>query len=614
MPETPTLPAATEGFFVRPSEGETLVYDRRRNTAHGLDEIAALVFRACLERADVDALLRRLGELRPDADPRELLAHVLERLVDARLLEEPARSDGTWSRRTLLSSGTRAAFALPVVTSVLAPTPAAAGSFAPGISPSPWSCGGNTEEYDHYEENPFREVAVDPVFTLSADVDTASYANVRRFLRDGRLPPRESVRLEELLNYVRYDDPLPSGSRPLEVTAELAPCPWQRDHELLRLGLATAPIVGERLPPRNLVFLLDVSGSMAAPDKLPLVRSSMHRLIETLDGRDRVAIVVYAGASGLVLEPTPGDRRDVVLAALDRLEAGGSTHGSAGLELAYRVAESGRTPGGINRVVLATDGDFNVGVTSRGGLVRLVESYRDRGVELSVLGFGTGNLKDSTMEQLAAHGNGNYAYIDGIAEARRVLVAEAGATLFTVARDVKLQLELNPAEVVASRLLGYENRLMAREAFADDSKDAVELGAGHHVTVLFELAGEDVLGPRVRPLRYREAPRHSAASTRGELGLLAVRWRPPEGGPSELLEWPLVRSEIRAPVGRPSDAFRLAAGVATFGLLLRGSDYRGSASFALARELVESVASRTDERVRAELVTLIERARRLAGD
>jgi Ca-activated chloride channel family protein len=468
----------------------------------------------------------------------------------------------------------------------------------------------NTEGYDYLAENPFREVALHPVSTLGADVDTASYANVRRFLNQGQLPPVGAVRIEEMLNYFHYDDPLPVSEHPLALCAELSTCPWNPTHQLLRLGLQTSPLDPGDLPPCNLVFLIDVSGSMAAPNKLPLVKSSMQRLVQSLGPRDRVAIAVYAGASGLVLDSTPADRITEILTTLDCLEAAGSTHGAAGLELAYRVAERAYLPGGNNRVILATDGDFNVGSTSRDALVRLIERKRQSGIFLSVLGFGQGNLKDSTMEQLAAHGNGNYAYIDSLSEARKVLVAEAGATLFTVARDVKLQLEWNPVQVRAYRLLGYENRVLAREDFADDTKDSAEIGAGHHVTVLYELIAGSVASG-VETSRYWGSPQLSAAAHGGELGILKVRYKRPQSDDSRELTLTLDRSRVEHSEGATSDEFRLAAAVATFGLLLRDSKYRGEATYRLAEELAVSTLRGDHAGYRAQLLELIRTAQHL---
>ncbi len=373
--------------------------------------------------------------------------------------------------------------------------------------------GFNTEAYRHIVENPFLDVTRAPLSTFSIDVDTAAYSNTRRFLNEGRLPPKDAVRIEELINYFAYDYPQPVGDAPFSVTTEVAQCPWNSAHRLVHVGLQGKRLSRAQLPPANLVFLLDVSGSMQEPNKLPLVKSALSLLAEQLTERDRVALVVYAGSSGLVLPATTGDRKGEILAAIERLEAGGSTNGGAGIQLAYKVAADNFIRDGINRVILATDGDFNVGVTNEGDLVRLIEAKRQSGVFLSVLGFGTGNVKDATMEQLADKGNGNYAYIDTAAEARKVLGQQLGGTLATIAKDVKLQLEFNPARAAAYRLIGYENRLLRDEDFNDDTKDAGEIGAGHTVTALYEVvpAGQEWSNPGVDPLKYQTAPRTTHA-------------------------------------------------------------------------------------------------------
>ena len=357
----------------------------------------------------------------------------------------------------------------------------------------------NTEQYGPIKETGFALVVNRPLSTFSIDVDTASYANLRRFLREGRLPPADAVRIEELINYFDYDYPEPEEGEPFGIVTEMAACPWAPSHRLVHIGLRSKPVATADLPPNNLVFLLDVSGSMASAHKLPLLKKSFSLLARQLRPQDRISIVVYAGAAGMVLPPTSGAEKTDILATLSRLEAGGSTAGGAGIRLAYRLAREHFIQGGNNRVILATDGDFNVGVSSDGELVRMIEQERESGVFLTVLGFGTGNLKDSKMEQLADHGNGNYAYIDTLLEARRVLVEQLGATLLTVAKDVKLQVEFNPAQVRAYRLIGYENRRLRDEEFNDDRKDAGDLGAGHSVTALYEVipAGSD------EPLVYR---------------------------------------------------------------------------------------------------------------
>jgi Ca-activated chloride channel family protein len=439
----------------------------------------------------------------------------------------------------------------------------------------------NTEAYAHIRENPFLGVEQNPLSTFSIDVDTASYANVRRFLTDGQLPPPDAVRIEELVNYFRYDYPLPTGGDPFSIDVEVASAPWRPEHRLVRIGLLGQPIeVADRLP-STLVFLLDVSGSMNSPRKLPLVKRAMRLLVDQLDGRDRVSIAVYAGAAGLVLPPTSCGNRPAILEALERLQAGGSTNGGQGIRLAYDTARDHFLEGGINRVILCTDGDFNVGTSSEGELVRLIEEEARSGVFLSVLGFGTGNLKDSTMEKLADRGNGNYAYVDSVREANKVLVEEMGGTLVTIAKDVKVQVELNPAEVAAYRLIGYENRLLAAEDFNDDTVDAGEIGAGHTVTALYEVVpvgvDSDVLeGRDVDPLKYRRPGDTGAASAWGELLTVKLRYKEPDGDTSRLIEMPVVDAGVGFEAA--SDDLRFAASVAAFGMVLRKSEHSGGAS------------------------------------
>ena len=360
----------------------------------------------------------------------------------------------------------------------------------------------NTESYDHIVENPFLSAKQNPLSTFSIDVDTASYSNMRRFLNEGELPPPGAVRIEELVNYFNYDYPQPDGDVPFSVNVEVAGCPWNTDHRLARIGLKGREIQVEQRPSSNLVFLLDVSGSMGNANKLPLVKSGMKLLLDQLDEHDRVAIVVYAGSSGLVLDSTTADQKPIILSSLDRLEAGGSTNGGEGIQLAYAVAVDHYLEGGVNRVILCTDGDFNVGTTNQSQLIRLIEEKAQTGVYLSVLGFGMGNYKDSTMEKLADKGNGNYAYIDTMREAHKVLVEEMSGTLITIAKDVKIQIDFNPAQVAGYRLIGYENRMLRAEDFKNDAKDAGEIGAGHTVTALYEIvpAGYPVPESDDRPI------------------------------------------------------------------------------------------------------------------
>ena len=394
----------------------------------------------------------------------------------------------------------------------------------------------NTEAYDRIEDNRFLEVSNNPLSTFSIDVDTASYANVRRFLQRGTLPPKDAVRIEEMLNYFSYDYPVPSGEGPFSASVEVAQAPWALEHRLVRIGLKGKEVAMKNRPSSNLVFLLDVSGSMQPSNKLPLLKKAMRLLVDRLGEKDRVAIVVYAGASGLVLPSTSADQKERILAALENLEAGGSTNGGSGIRLAYQTAVSHFISGGINRVILATDGDFNVGTTNQGDLTRLIEDNARSGVFLTVLGFGMGNYKDSTLEKLADMGNGNYAYIDNINEARKVLVDEINSTLITIAKDVKIQIEFNPLQVSAYRLIGYENRLLRQEDFNDDTKDAGEIGAGHTVTVFYEIvpAGRGLSIPGVDPLKYQTPMGTTEVAQSGELLTLKLRYKQPDGQTSRL--------------------------------------------------------------------------------
>ncbi len=471
----------------------------------------------------------------------------------------------------------------------------------------------NTESYARIEENGFRRVGESPLSTFSIDVDRASYANVRRFIQAGERPPVDAVRVEEMINYFPYEWDGEAGDDPFEVLTEVWDAPWKPEHRLVRIGLRAPSIDTEDLPPSNLVFLLDVSGSMSSPDKLPLLKKAFALLTEQLRPQDRVAIVVYAGAAGLVLPPTPGSRRARILSAVERLEAGGSTAGGAGIALAYDVARKHFVEDGNNRVILATDGDFNVGASSDEAMVRLIEKERESGIFLTVLGFGTGNLKDSKMEGLADRGNGNFHYVDGLLEARKVLVEEMGGTLFTVAKDVKLQVEFNPAGAAAYRLIGYENRLLADEDFNDDTKDAGELGAGHTVTALYEVVPAGLPVPRrVDPLRYQpsaEPPppvETPPAAFEDELLYVKVRYKHPDGSESKLLAH-AVADRSRA----PSRSFRFAAAVAGFGMLLRGSPHAGGLSPDDVISLAERGRGDDPRGYRGEFIRLVETVRDL---
>jgi Ca-activated chloride channel family protein len=463
----------------------------------------------------------------------------------------------------------------------------------------------NTEQYDWIPENAFRMAMDNPLSTFSIDVDRAAYANVRRFLNENRLPPPDAVRIEEMINYFEYDYPQPEGEDPFSINLEVAGCPWNEDHQLAMIGLQGIKVETADLPPNNLVFLLDVSGSMDQPDKLPLLQAAMRLLVDQLRPEDRVSIVVYAGAAGLVLEPTSDKGR--IEEAISRLRAGGSTAGGAGIALAYETARKSFVENGNNRVILATDGDFNVGVSSDGELVRMIEEKRDSGIYLTVLGFGTGNLKDSKMEKLADKGNGNYAYIDDILEARKTLVNEMGGTLLTIAKDVKIQVEFNPAQVKAYRLVGYENRILANEDFDDDTKDAGELGAGHTVTALYELipAGSDEEIPAADELKYQKAQLVDSE----ELMTVKLRYKQPDSDTSKLLVQSVSLDEYLT--NRPSENFRFASEVAEFGLLLRDSQFKGSASYGQIVERARAAKGDDREGYRAEFIRLVEKARLL---
>jgi Ca-activated chloride channel homolog len=473
----------------------------------------------------------------------------------------------------------------------------------------------STENYAHVSENPFVAVASQPLSTFSVDVDTASYSNSRRFLADGSLPPKDAIRIEEWVNYFAYDYAKPTGSAPFAVSTEVTSCPWNSAHKLVRIGIKGQELSAENVPPRNLVFLLDVSGSMMSADKLPLVKRGLAMMTEGLRPQDSIAIVVYAGNSGLVLPATSGRERGKILKALEGLEAGGSTNGGAGIQLAYSVAQQQFKKGGINRVILATDGDFNVGTTSEGELTRLIEEKRKSGVFLTVLGFGTGNTKDSTMEMLADKGNGNYAYVDTLTEARKVLVREAGSTLITIAKDVKLQVEMNPLKVASYKLIGYENRLLAKEDFNDDKKDAGEIGAGHTVTALYEIVPKGALpattAPPVAPLKYQAPGAPSAAATSNDLMTVSVRYKPPQGDVSTKLS--VVVADDSKPVEQASDDYRFGVAVANVALLLRGSADVKQSSLDTARALAAGALGRDSHGDRREFLALVDEAKRLRG-
>lgn len=472
----------------------------------------------------------------------------------------------------------------------------------------------NTEDYDHIVENRFLAVKNNPLSTFSIDVDAASYSNIRRFIKNGQMPPADAVRIEEMVNYFDYDYPQPEANSemPFSVSTELNDCPWNPAHKLLLIGLQGRVLTPEDLPPANLVFLIDVSGSMQAPNKLPLVKSSLKLLVNQLRPQDRVAIAVYAGAAGMVLPSTAGNDRQKIISAIDALEAGGSTAGAAGIKLAYQIARENFAEGGNNRVILCTDGDFNVGVSSDGELVRIIEKERESGVFLTVLGYGMGNYKDNKMQKLADSGNGNHYYIDDISESKKVLVEEFGGTVYTIAKDVKLQLEFNPAKVQGYRLIGYENRMLRSEDFIDDLKDAGEMGSGHRVTALYEIIPVGVkttLLADVDELKYQHTSIPSRAKNTDELLTIKVRWKAPDGEKGLQRDFPVPAAQEQT----SSDNFRFAAAVVEFGMLLRNSAFKGSATYADAAKLARSAVGKDPNGYRNELVRMIETVDALAS-
>jgi Ca-activated chloride channel family protein len=477
-------------------------------------------------------------------------------------------------------------------------------------SPEPGYIPFNTEGYSAIHENGFKDVLHNPLSTFSIDVDNASYSNVRRFLNMGQLPPVDAVRIEEMINYFHYDYPEPAGKHPFSVYTEVSQCPWNQKHQLLHVGLKGKEIDKSELPPSNLVFLLDVSGSMSAPNKLPLLKQAFRMLVNELRPEDRVAIVVYAGAAGLVLESTPGSQKEKINAALDQLQSGGSTAGGAGLRLAYQVAQENFAEEGNNRIILATDGDFNVGASSNAEMERLIEEKREQGIFMTVLGFGMGNYKDDKMEIIADKGNGNYAYIDNIQEARKVFITEFGGTLFTIAKDVKFQIEFNPARVKGYRLVGYENRLLNDEDFNDDKKDAGEMGAGHTVTALYELipAGSGEPLHSIDPLKYQtpegktSVEKEIRPDPNAELMTVKIRYKQPDGATSTKVEIP-VRGKV-LDLEETSDSYRFSASIAEFGLILRDSEFRQDASLEQVVSLAKDARGEDEEGYRAEFIKL----------
>jgi Ca-activated chloride channel family protein len=461
----------------------------------------------------------------------------------------------------------------------------------------------STENYQPIFENAYKLVAHDPLSTISSAVDTAAYANARARLNAGQLPPKDAVRIADFLNYFPYAYPAPRDGKPVAFALELAPCPWQPKHHLLRVGLRAKTIDKQDMPARNLVFLIDTSGSMSAENRLPLVKQSLRLLVNELTAKDRVSIVTYAGSAELLLTPTPGSEKDAIGRAIDALDAHGSTNGGGGIVMAYEQAKASFLKDGVNRVILATDGDFNVGVASDAELVRLIEQKRETGVYLTVLGYGMGNLKDSKLEQLAHHGNGHYAYIDTLDEAKKVFV-EQGGSLATVAKDVKLQVEFNPAKVAAYRLVGYENRVLRHEDFRDDKKDAGDMGSGHTCTALYEVvpAGAKVDAGEVAPLKYQTAPKLSEAAQAGEWLTVRMRYKDPATDKASEVEAALPGKLFTE---KPGNDFAFAACVASFGMLLRESEYKGSATYASVLETAEGLLREKKDAHREEFVKLV---------
>jgi Ca-activated chloride channel family protein len=475
-----------------------------------------------------------------------------------------------------------------------------------------------TAAYDHILENPFLDAVSDPLSTFSIDVDTASYSNIRRFINQGSLPPKDAVRLEEMINYFTYDYPQPADDKPFSINVDVAGCPWEASHRLVRIGLKGREIAVDKRGASNLVFLLDVSGSMTPPERLPLVKQAMRLLVEKLTENDRVAIVVYAGASGLALPSTTGDHKEQILSAIESLQPGGSTNGAEGIELAYKIAADNFIKSGVNRVILATDGDFNVGVTNQGDLIRLIQEKAKTGVFLSVLGVGTDNLKDSTMQKLADKGNGNYAYLDSLDEARKVLVQQMNGTLVTIAKDVKIQVEFNPARVASYRLIGYEKRMLRKEDFNNDKIDAGEIGAGHTVTALYEVvpagatANPAASVPPVDPLKYSASAKstsETSASASGETLTVKLRHKKPDGDKSELIERAVVDSG--AGFEKASADFKFAAAVAEFGMLLRDSEHKGTGTMGAVLEWAQEGKGNDANGYRAGFIELVRKAQSL---
>ena len=505
---------------------------------------------------------------------------------------EPAPADAIVMQQAAPKMAGEAAFALPP------PSP-------PALMPDPET----RDKFPDTKSNPVKLVAEEPVSTFSADVDTASYAVMRRFLTDGALPPAEAVRIEEMVNYFDYNYPLPDNkAQPFRPSVHLVQTPWNPDTQIVHIGIKGFDIARAERPPANLVFLLDVSGSMDEPNKLPLVKKAMRMLVQELDAQDRVSIVVYAGAAGTVLEPTAGSEKAKILAALDELAPGGSTAGAEGIRQAYQLARASFRKDGVNRVILATDGDFNVGITDPNQLEDFVTRERESGVSLSVLGFGMGNYNDALMQKLAQKGNGNASYIDTINEARKVLVEQIGGTLFTIAKDVKFQVEFNPSRVSEYRLIGYETRLLNREDFNNDKVDAGDIGAGHTVTALYEIVPAGSNGHLMDPLRYGKSTPVTHGSSSGEIAFLKMRYKLPNGQTSQLIERPITDADMVSSVAQASDDMRFSLAVAGFGQLLRSDPYMKNFGYKDILALAEAAKGRDPFGYRSEFVQLVRSA------
>ncbi|NOZ34975.1 MAG: DUF3520 domain-containing protein [Chlorobi bacterium] len=471
----------------------------------------------------------------------------------------------------------------------------------------------NTEEYDKIRENEFLSVNQNPLSTFSIDVDNASYSNVRRFLNYGQMPDKGAVRIEEMINYFDYDYLNPEGKYPFSINTEIGTCPWNTKHKLVHIGIQGKKLDYENLKPSNLVFLLDVSGSMSDQNKLPLLKKSLKLLLNQLSQNDKISVVVYAGAAGMVLPPTNASEKEKIFIALDKLQAGGSTAGGAGIKLAYKTAKEAFIKGGNNRVILATDGDFNVGTSSTSSLVDLIEEKRKDDIYLTILGFGMGNYKDGRMEQISNAGNGNYFYIDNIKEADKVFVKEMRANMFTIAKDVKIQIEFNPAQVKAYRLIGYENRMLKKEDFNDDKKDAGELGAGHTVTALYEIVpanSKEKIGRKADNLKYQNTKVTDYAGSTNEIMTVKFRYKPIDSDKSILIEYPLNNSDTE--LANTSDNFRFSAAVAEFGMLLRDSKFKENATYKKVIKLAESSKGKDENGYRSEFIEMVKTAELLS--